>query len=52
MPKTSTERSRIYREKLKGEFEKHKAYKNKDKERKRAERSKPKIQLPVFLGNC
>ena len=48
MPKTSTERSRIYREKLKGEFEKHKAYKNKDKERKRAERSKPKIQFPVF----
>ena len=44
MPKTSAERSWIFRSKLKKDTLKCNEYKNKDKERKRAERSKPQVQ--------
>lgn len=46
MGKTSTERSRLSRKKLKDDVEKYDSYKSKDKERKRAERSKPKKLNP------
>lgn len=46
MPKSSTERSRIYRRKLKEEFERYNFYKARDIERKKVERSKQKLQNP------
>lgn len=44
MAKTSTERSQKFRKKLKEDHEKYSAYKMKDKERKKMQRSKPKVQ--------
>ena len=49
MPKTSTERSRTFRKKVK-DFEVYNFYKSKDRERKRAERSKPKVQSPEEIA--
>ena len=46
MPNTGTERSRRFRKKLKEDYEAYNFYKSKDRERKRAERSKPKVQSP------
>ena len=50
MPKTSTERSGIFRGKLSEDFERYNFYKSKDREKKRAERSKPKIQSPAEIA--
>ena len=50
MPKTNTERSRISRKKLKEDFEKYNFYKSKDRERKRAKRSKSKVQSPSKIA--
>ena len=50
MSKTSTERSRTFRKKVKEDFELYNFYKSKDRERKRAERSKPKVQSPEEIA--
>ena len=50
MPKTSTDRSRICRGKLSEDFERYNFYKSKDRERKRAERSKPNIQSSAKIA--
>ena len=42
MANTNTERSRNHRKKMKRDLVKYTVYKNKDRERKRVERSKPK----------
>lgn len=44
MPKTSTERSQMFRKKLKEDVEKYNVYKMNDKDRKKLQRSKPKAQ--------
>ena len=44
MAKTSTERSRIFKIKLKKDDLKYNAFKNEDRERKRIERSEPKVE--------
>jgi len=46
MGKTSTERSRIHRQKLKKNAELYNIYKSKDRDRKRSERSKPMSLSP------